>query len=77
MLDIKFIRENAEKLKEAIKNKRINLDLDRLLDLDAQRRTFLTELESLQASKNQASKEIPKLEGEDKKAKLLDRKSVV
>lgn len=76
MLDIKFIREHADKVKEAIKNKRINLDLDRLLDIDSQRRTFLTELESLQATKNQASKEIPKLEGEDKKAKLLEMKEV-
>ncbi len=76
MLDIKFIRENQEAVKKAITDKRISLDLDRLLDLDSQRRNFLTELESLQATKNQASKEIPTLSPEDKKAKLLQMKEV-
>lgn len=76
MLDIKFIRENQEKVKEAIKNKRIDLNLDALLDLDAQRRDFLTELESLKATKNQFSKEIAKLSPEEKKVKLLEMKEV-
>ncbi len=76
MLDIKFIRENQDKVKEAIKNKRIDLNLDALLDLDAQRRDFLTELESLKATKNQFSKEIAKLSPEEKKVKLLEMKEV-
>jgi seryl-tRNA synthetase len=76
MLDIKFIRDNADKIKEAVKNKRVNLNVDQLLDLDSQRRTFLTELESLQAAKNQASKDIPKLSEEEKKVKLLEMKEV-
>ncbi|HVY68010.1 MAG TPA: serine--tRNA ligase [Patescibacteria group bacterium] len=76
MLDMKFIRDNADKVREAIKNKRIDLDLDQLLDLDAKRRDLLTELEGLQAAKNQASKEIPKLAGEEKQAKLLEMKEV-
>src|SRR6266403_758138 len=76
MLDIKFIRENADKLKETIKNKRVNLNLDELLDLDAKRRDLLTELEGLQATKNQVSKEIPKLSEEEKKVKLLEMKEV-
>jgi seryl-tRNA synthetase len=76
MLDIKFIRENPAKVKEAVKNKRVNLDVDHLLDLDTQRRTLLTELESLQAAKNQFSKEIGKLSEEERKAKLLEMKEV-
>src|SRR5689334_19157594 len=76
MLDIKFIRDNADKVKEAIKNKRIDLDLEELLDLDAKRRDFMTELEGLQATKNQASKEIPKLSAQDKKVRLLEMKEV-
>lgn len=76
MLDIKFIRDNADKVKEAINNKNIDLDLEQLLDLDTKRRNLLTELESLQATKNAASKEIPKLAAEDKKAKLLEMKEV-
>ncbi len=76
MLDIKFIRENADKLKETVKNKRINLDIDRLLELDSKRRDLKTELEGLQATKNQASKEIPKLPDDQKKVKLLEMKEV-
>jgi seryl-tRNA synthetase len=76
MLDIKFIRENPDKVKKAIQDKRIDLNLDQLLDLDQQRRTLLTDLEGLQATKNQVSKEIPKLSDEDKKVKLLEMKEV-
>ncbi len=43
MLDIKFIRENKERIKEAAKNKRINLDLDKLLELDQKRVKLITE----------------------------------
>jgi seryl-tRNA synthetase len=76
MLDIKFIRENADKVKEAIKDKRIDLNVDDLLDLDSKRRDLLTELEGLQASKNAFSKEISTLSTEDKKVKLLEMKEV-
>jgi len=76
MLDIKFIRDNADKVRKAITDKRIDLDLDQLLDSDAKRRDLLTELEGLQAAKNQASKEIPALNASDKKAKLLEMKEV-
>ncbi len=76
MLDIKFIRENADAVEKAITDKRIDLDLDQLLELDGQRRTLMTEMESLQATKNSVSKEIPKLSPEDKKVKLLEMKEV-
>lgn len=76
MLDIKFIRENADKVKKAIADKRIDLNLDALLDLDEQRRDFLTEVESYQATKNQVSKEIPTLQGSEKDAKILEMKEV-
>jgi seryl-tRNA synthetase len=76
MLDIKFIRDNADKVKQAVKNKGIDLNIDQLLDADTKRRDLMTELESLQAAKNQASKEIPKLSAKDKKIKLLEMKEV-
>lgn len=34
MLDIKFIRDNVDVVKKAIADKRVDLDLDALLDLD-------------------------------------------
>ena len=72
MLDIKFIRDNAEILKKAIADKRVDIDLDALLDLDAQRRNLLSETETFQATKNAFSKEMPTLSEDDKKVKLLE-----
>lgn len=72
MLDIKFIRENTEIVKKAITDKRIDVDLDALLDLDGQRRNLLSETETFQATKNAFSKEMSTLSAEDKAAKLLE-----
>jgi len=76
MLDIKFIRENQEALRKAIIDKRVDVSLDELLDIDGQRRDLLTEVESLQATKNSVSKEIPQLQGADREAKLMEMKEV-
>lgn len=72
MLDLKFIRDNVDKVKQAIVDKRVDLDLDRLLDLDAQRRTLLAEVENFQSTKNAFSKELPTLSEADKQAKILE-----
>lgn len=58
MLDIKFIRENQEKIKIAIKNKNINLDLDKLLRLDGERRGVETEIGELRAARNKLAAEL-------------------
>jgi seryl-tRNA synthetase len=60
MLDIKFIRENTKELKQAIKNKNINLDLDNLISLDKKRIDLLKEIEELNAQKNNLNKEMKK-----------------
>ncbi len=72
MLDIKYIRENVDQLRKAITDKRVDLNLDALLELDEQRRTLLQETESFQATKKAFSKEMPSLNEEDKVAKLLE-----
>lgn len=76
MLDIKYVRDNVDIVKKAITDKRVDLDLDQLLDLDAKRRTLLAEVEGFQATKNTFSKELPTLSEEDKKAKLLEMKEL-
>lgn len=58
MLDIKFIRENQEDLKEAIKDKGLNLDLDKLLELDEDRVKMIQEIEKLQSERNELNKKI-------------------
>lgn len=58
MLDIKFIRENSEKIKEAAKNKNIDLNVDRLLCVDEERKELQSEVEKLQAEKNKLAKKV-------------------
>lgn len=56
MLDIKYIRENAEKVKEACKNKNVIADVDALLAADAERRILQSKLEDMNRERNEAAK---------------------
>ena len=66
MLDIKFIRENAEAVKEAAKNKNFTVDIDGLLELDEKRRNLLYESEQVRARRNEVAGLIPKASKEDR-----------
>jgi len=52
MLDIKFIRENPEKVKEGCKKKNVDCDIDKILELDEKKREFLQKIETLRAEQN-------------------------
>ncbi len=60
MLDIKFIRENPELIKEAARKKGISVDVDVFLAVDERRRHILRELEEKRAKQNALSKGGPK-----------------
>ena len=68
MLDTKFIRANLERVREGAKQKRIEIDLDRLIALDDERKAILAEEEALRARQKSAGKEIAQLEGAEKQA---------
>lgn len=55
MLDIKFIRENPEKVKQGAKNKGIEVNVDKLLELDKKRREILAQTEQIKAEQNKIS----------------------
>lgn len=58
MLDINFIRENPEKVKEGVKKKQYGPSLvDKVLELDKRRRDLLQKTEELRAERNKVSKE--------------------
>ncbi|OGZ34376.1 MAG: serine--tRNA ligase [Candidatus Portnoybacteria bacterium RBG_19FT_COMBO_36_7] len=77
MLDIKFIRENKEAVKQNIANRQMSVDIDKLLDLDEQRRTLLTQIETLRAEQNKASEDISKEKHtEAKESKIKKTKEV-
>lgn len=66
MLDIKFIRDNADIVKLAIQKKRVSLDLDALLVKDDERLVLLKEVENLRAEQNAASEKIAQATPEDR-----------
>ncbi len=74
MLDIKFIRENPEVVRTAIKNKHEKDNLDQLLNLDVERRELLKKVEELKSQKNKASEEVAKLKRERKDASEIIQK---
>ena len=74
MLDIKFIRENPEKIKEACQKKQVNVDVDKLLELDKKKRELQTASETLKAEQNKISKQKGLGEAEITKAKEIKEK---
>ncbi|WP_250908701.1 hypothetical protein, partial [Escherichia coli] len=68
MLDIAFIRQNADTVRAAIKNKRVDFDLDSLLTADKERRELLLEIEKKRARKNEIAQLIPKSSKEERPA---------
>ena len=55
MLDIKFIRENPEKVQQSAKNKGYNVSINELLQLDDQRRSLQQKVDELRERRNQNS----------------------
>src|SRR5579859_2747771 len=65
MLDLVFIRNHPDVVKEAARLKNNNIDIDYLLDIDRRVTTLQREVEEARAQQNQISKQIPKA-GKDK-----------
>ncbi|MCG2821722.1 MAG: serine--tRNA ligase, partial [Candidatus Atribacteria bacterium] len=78
MLDIKLIRSNPEKVKEALKKRKEKINIEEVLSLDEKRRELLLEAGVLKETRNTVSEEIGKLKREKKDAqeKILAMKEV-
>ena len=74
MLDMKFVRENPEKVIEAVKKRNGTLNLDEFLALDKERREITQQVEALKSQRTIASQEIGKLKkaGQDTAAKQAE-----
>ena len=66
MLDIKFIRNNIEKVEEMLKARNTEINLDEFKKLEENRRKLISEVESLKALRNEKSKELGELKKEGK-----------
>lgn len=80
MIDIKFLRENPEVVKENIRKKFQDEKLplvDEVIGLDAESRSVQKEADDLRANRNKISKEIGKLMGQGKKDEAMAMKEQV
>ena len=60
MLDIKFIRENADLISAGAKKKHLEVDIAKLLAIDEKRRALLTEVEAMRAKQNETNDAVVK-----------------
>ena len=72
MLDLRFIRENPDLVKEALVKLNTTAPIDEILSLDEQRRGLLSEVEALKARRNAVSKEIGKMKDGDRRQALIE-----
>ncbi len=73
MLDINFIRQSSDKVKEGCKKKQVKVDIDQLLELDKKKRELLKELEDLRAEQNKISKQTVAKEQIEKAKELKEK----
>jgi seryl-tRNA synthetase len=79
MLDLNFIRNNPDKVKQAIAHKRENAEgIDQILELDAQRRSLIHASEQLKNKRNEKSKEVSELKkkGQDASGIIEETKKI-
>ncbi len=78
MLDLKFIRENPELVKQGVENKNEKNRVDELLEIDQKRRDIIVQADELKAKRNQASAQIPQMKknGQDVSSILAEMKRV-
>lgn len=76
MLDLKLIRQNPDLIKAGAAKKRIDCDIDKILELDEQVRKLKFQSETKKAEQNAASKKVPTLTGDEKSKAIAAMKAL-
>lgn len=78
MLDLKFVRNNPEVVKAALKKRQVSISLDHFLTQEEERRRLLFEVENLKARRNSVSEEVGRLKknGEDAESLVVEMREV-
>ena len=80
MLDVRFIRENPDRVRAAMRSRNMSLDaeIDEILKLDLQRRELTSKVEAMKAQQNVVSKKIPQMKksGKDTSAIMAEMKTL-
>jgi seryl-tRNA synthetase len=73
MLDIQFIRDNREIVAKAAEDKGMQFDIEKLLALDEERRSFLQEIEELNSLKNDINVLIQEAKSDDERSEVITK----
>jgi len=73
MIDINIIRNDIEKVKQAIANKNESTNIDSFQELDSKRKALLIECDELRNKRNVTSKKISELKSKKEDASVLIR----
>ena len=76
MLDLKFVCENIEEVKQRLAHRSGKFDLEGLGELAGERKALIQDGETKKATKNAVSKLIPSLKGDEKAAKIAEMKEL-
>ena len=55
MIPLKYIRENRDRVNRSIANRNLNITVDLIIDLDADRRKYIQQVEELKADRNRCN----------------------
>ncbi len=78
MLDIKILRQEPDRIREALKNRNNDLDITPAIELDKKRRELLSDVEQKKAKQNEITKKVPAMKkaGEDTSALFAEMKEL-
>lgn len=76
MLDLRLIREQTDLVRQGIARQHTTAPIDEILELDERRRTLLVTVEEMKATRNTGSKEIPKLSGDERSARITEMREL-
>lgn len=76
MIDLKFLRENPNTVRDAASAKNVAIDIDRILELDRKVRSLKGEREAIAAQKNEVSKRMPKASKEERATMIEEMRQV-
>lgn len=76
MLDLKFIVENIDLVKDGCRKKRVSVDIDKLVQTDNERRILISDIDELRARQNTVSKEMPHKKDKEKEKLLAEMKEL-
>src|SRR3989338_6243112 len=77
MLDIKFIRENKDLVKESARKKCLDFDAEELLEVDSKRLAILREVEDMRARQNAVNSSVASAQDPNEKERIIEEMRIL